>query len=64
MLLSNIKERVRLNAMKIYLCGEKGCCPSVNIGTNHVEIGEEGNKCTLTMDEWTELKTQIKENKI
>jgi hypothetical protein len=50
--------------MKVYLCGEKGCCPSVTIGTDHVEIGEEGNKCTLTMDEWSELKAQIKENKI
>lgn len=48
--------------MKVYLCGEKGCCPSVNVGSDTVEIGEEGNKCTLTLEEWTELKTKIKNN--
>jgi hypothetical protein len=45
--------------MKIYLCGEKGCCPSVEFGENTVTIGEEGNKCTLTMDEWNDLKNKI-----
>ena len=50
--------------MKVYLCGEKGCCPSVNVGSDSVEIGEEGNMCTLTLEQWAELKTQIKENKL
>jgi len=45
--------------MKIYQCGEKGCCPSVDIGNESVTIGEKENKCTLSMDEWDELKNRI-----
>ncbi len=45
--------------MKIYLCGEKGCCPSVDVGNDMVTIGEEGNKCQLSMNEWNELKQKI-----
>lgn len=44
----------------INLCGEKGCCPVVKIGEDHVEIGEEGNLCQLSMKEWNALKKKIK----
>ena len=50
--------------MKVYLCGEKGCCPSVEVGNDFVEIGENENKCKLTMQEWTDLKTRIKNNEL
>lgn len=45
--------------MKIYLCGEKGCCPSVEVKDDHVVIGEGDNRCTLTTDEWNELKNKV-----
>ena len=45
--------------MKIYLCGEKGCCPSVEVGNDTVTIGEQGNKCTLSINEWNDLKNKI-----
>lgn len=50
--------------MKVYLCGEKGCCPSVEVRKETVEIGEEGNHCTLTLDQWSELKEKIKNNEL
>jgi len=50
--------------LKIYLCGEKGCCPSVEIKENTVVIGEGNNSCTLTPDEWNELKTKIKNGEL
>ncbi len=46
--------------MKVYLCGEKGYCPSVEVRKDAVIIGEGDNVCTLTPDEWNELKTLIK----
>jgi hypothetical protein len=49
--------------MKVYLCGEK-CCPSVTITDDCVKIGEDENTCTLTMNEWNELKTKILEKEI
>lgn len=50
--------------MKVYLCGEKGCCPSVNVQEDYVTIGEEDNTCKLTINEWNELKNKIKNNEI
>lgn len=46
--------------MKVYLCGERGCCPSVDVQTEYVYIGEGDNTCRLTLDEWNELKDMIK----
>ena len=43
----------------ITLCNEGSCCPVVKIHDTHVEIGEEGNLCRLTMDEWETLKSKI-----
>jgi len=45
--------------LKIYLCGEKGCCPSVEVKDDHVVIDERNNRCTLTIEEWNELKNKI-----
>ena len=50
--------------LKVYLCGEKGCCPSVEIMEDAVIIGEGDNMCTLTPDEWNELKTKIKNGEL
>jgi len=48
-----------VNSLKIYLCGEKGCCPCVELKDDCVVIGEGNNRCTLTIDEWNELKNKI-----
>lgn len=46
--------------MKIVnLCSCGSCCPVVKIASDHVEIGEEGNLCTLTTNEWETLKNKI-----
>ncbi len=46
--------------MKIITLRREGsCCPVVKLSDNHVEIGEEGNICTLTMGEWETLKNKI-----
>jgi len=47
------------NIMKVYLCGEKGCCPYVEVRENEVIIGEEGNMCKLTMEQFNALKEKI-----
>ena len=46
--------------MKIVtLCSCDSCCPVVKITDDHVEIGEEGNLCVLTSEEWETLKSKI-----
>ncbi len=46
--------------MKIVtLCSSGSCCPVVKLADDHVEIGEEGNLCTLTKSEWDTLKNKI-----
>jgi hypothetical protein len=46
--------------MKIVnLCGDSSCCPVVKLTDDRVEIGEEGNVCTLTMSEWKTLKEKV-----
>ena len=46
--------------MKIVtLCQKGSCCPVVKIAPDHVEIGEEGNLCTLTKAQWETLKEKI-----
>ena len=58
------RNRWEVKKLKVYLCGEKGCCPSVEIKEDAVIIGEEDNMCTLTHDEWNELKTKIKNGEL
>ena len=46
--------------MKIVtLCREGSCCPVIKIAADHVEIGEEGNLCILTTEQWETLKTKV-----
>ena len=46
--------------MKIVnLCSCGSCCPVAKLADDHVEIGEEGNLCILTLDEWETLKREI-----
>lgn len=46
--------------MKIVnLCKEGSCCPVIKLADDHVEIGEEGNLCSLTITEWETLKGKI-----
>ena len=50
----------RGNEMKIVaLCSPGACCPVVKITDEHVEIGEEGNLCVLTKDQWEALKQKV-----
>jgi len=50
----------RGDEMKIVnLCSCGSCCPVVKITQDHVEIGEEGNLCVLTTEEWETLKSKI-----
>lgn len=46
-------------AMKVYLRGEKGCCPSVDVTDTGVTIGEGDNTCTMTHDQFDSLKQKI-----
>ena len=43
----------------ITLCQRGSCCPVVKVYEDKVEIGEEGNLCTLTLEQWETLKTKI-----
>ena len=45
--------------MKVYLCGEKGCCPYVEVTDSEAMIGETGNLCRLSLDEFNALKEKI-----
>lgn len=51
--------------MKIVnLCSQGSCCPVVRVADDHIEIGEEGNSCILTVSEWETLKAKILNNEI
>ena len=43
----------------ITLCSCGSCCPVVKLANDHVEIGEEGNLCVLTSEQWETLKSKI-----
>jgi hypothetical protein len=46
--------------MKIVsLCSKGSCCPVVKIMDTKVEIGERGNSCVLTKEQWETLKEKI-----
>jgi hypothetical protein len=61
----SLNSKIYLNKLKeeemkiITLCREGSCCPVVKLDEDHVEIGEEGNLCTLTRAEWETLKSKI-----
>lgn len=51
--------------MKIVnLCTAGSCCPVVKLADDHVEIGEEGNLCTLNMSEWETLRNKVLNNEM
>ena len=51
--------------MKIVnLCSSGTCCPVVKVTDDHVEIGEEGNLCTLTNSGWETLKNKVLNNEV
>ena len=48
----------------ITLCSQGSCCPVVKLDDDHVEIGEDGNLCVLTLSEWETLKNKILGNEV
>ncbi len=42
----------------------KGCCPMVKLDSDRVEIGEAGNLCTLTGEEWAVLKQKVLDGEV
>jgi len=54
-LMSNGGEEVKI----VNLCSCGSCCPVVKVADDHVEIGEKGNLCVLTSEEWGTLKSKI-----
>ena len=51
--------------MKIVsLCTQTSCCPVVKITDTRVEIGEKGNTCVLTKEQWETLKEKILEKEL
>lgn len=45
--------------MVTYLC-KSGCCPAVELHVDGVVIGETGNQCRLSKDEWNALLAKVK----
>ena len=43
----------------VSLCSGSECCPVVKITDAQVEIGEKGNSCVLTKEQWETLKDKI-----
>jgi hypothetical protein len=43
----------------VTLCKAGSCCPVVRIKDSQVEIGEEGNLCVLTPEQWETLREKI-----
>jgi len=54
-LMSNGGEEMKI----VNLCSCGSCCPVVKVADDHVEIGEKGNLCVLTSEEWGTLKSKI-----
>ncbi len=48
----------------INICGQKGCCPRVEIYDDKVKIGEEGNFCVLSKDQWCSLIEKVKRGEL
>jgi hypothetical protein len=47
------------NMKIVSLCGGCQQCPVVKIADERVEIGEKGNICVLTKEQWQTLKEKI-----
>ncbi len=48
----------------VSLCDACQNCPEVRIDDERVEIGEPGNLCVLTVDEWQVLKQKVLDGEI
>lgn len=48
----------------VNLCGEKGCCPRVEIYEDKVRIGEDGNFCILRKNQWKSLVNKIRKGEL
>lgn len=53
----NIKRRQNMKIVE--LCQPGSCCPVVKLTDTRVEIGEEGNICVLTREQWDIMKEKI-----
>jgi hypothetical protein len=54
-----------MEGMKIVsLCGGCSKCPVVKITDKEVAIGEKGNTCVLTKEQWETLKDKILEKEL
>jgi hypothetical protein len=61
----NRKQKEESRKMKIVtLCSSGSCCPVLKIGETQVEIGEEGNLCVLTMEQWQTLKDKVVKSEV
>ena len=47
------------NMKVVNLCGGCSECPVVRVTDAQVEIGEKGNNCVLTKEQWETLKDKI-----
>ena len=47
------------NMKVVSLCGGCSECPVVRVTDAQVEIGEKGNNCVLTKEQWETLKDKI-----
>ena len=47
------------NMKTVKLCQEGSCCPKVTLTDTKVEIGEKGNTCVLTLEQWKILKEKV-----
>jgi hypothetical protein len=56
---------MEVRKMKVVeLCGDKKCCPVVELDTDVVRIGEAGNLCTLKLSEWKTLVEKIRSREL
>ncbi|MGH7985908.1 MAG: hypothetical protein ACREQX_06435 [Candidatus Binataceae bacterium] len=49
---------------KVTLCPECGKCPSVEIDSNAVRIGEDANMVTLTHEQWNDLVSRVQRGEL
>jgi len=50
--------------MRVTLCGEKGCCRTVEFEGNTVKIGENNNTVILNRSEWNGLVRKVRSGEL
>lgn len=43
----------------VEFCSKCSSCPVIEFNDDSVKIGEKDNTCTLTLDQWEDLKRKI-----